>query len=56
MMEPLMIAINYDAQMVFGKLYEREELFQMATALYLYALSKGKAVKIDPDTKMVTIE
>lgn len=55
-MEHLMIAINYDAQMTQGKFYERDELFRMAVSLHLYAISKGKKVKIDTATKMVVIE
>lgn len=55
-MEPLMIAINHDAQMVFGRFYEKDELFRMAMSLHLYAISKGKTVKVDPETRMVILE
>lgn len=56
MMEPLMIAINYDFQMENGKLLEKEELFRLAMSLHLYALAKGKTLRIDPETKLVIIE
>lgn len=54
--EPLMIAIQHDAQVVFGKMYSNEELFQRAVSLHLYALSKGKTVRVDAETKNVIVE
>lgn len=56
MLEPLMIAINYDAQMSFGKFYEKDELFRMAVALHLYAINQGKVISIDPETKLLIIK
>lgn len=55
-MEPLMIAINYDAQMSFGRMYEKDELFRLAMSMHLYAISKGKVLRIDAETKMVIVE
>ncbi len=54
--EPLMIAIQHDAQMTRGHLYTPEELFQRAVALQLYAVSRGMKLTIDPDTKLVIME
>lgn len=55
-MKPLMIAIQHDAQVTMNKLYTQEELFQRAVSLHLYALSKGKSIRIDINTKNVIVE
>lgn len=54
--ESLMIAINHDAQVQNGVPHTQEIAFMLAVSLQLYALNKGKKIKIDPVTKMVTIE
>lgn len=56
MLEPLMIAINFDAQMSFGKFYEKDELFRMAVSLHLYAISQGKTITIDTESNLLTIK
>jgi hypothetical protein len=54
--EPLMIAIQHDAQMSFNRLYEQHELFQLAVSMHLYAMINGKTVVIDPSTKTVFLK
>lgn len=56
MLEPVMIAINHDASLVYGHVYTQDELFKMAVSLHLYALSKGKTIRVDIDTKLVILE
>lgn len=54
--EPLMIAINYDSVAKTGLVLEEDQVFRLAVTLQLYALSKGKSIRVDPETKMVIME
>lgn len=56
LLEPIKVALQFDATVSQNKIYTPEELNDRVLALWIYAITKGKILKVDLKTMLVMME